>query len=418
LHRNNYFDESRRNINLIKELIAAIWEEFLRLPEVRSAIDYETGTTSVRLNPLMLATSKDKVKQVIEAIWKLRFCLVAAMDLVPPMNPRLLQKPFVFTSFSAHHTAIQSMVVTPFDELVTTGKGINVWQDCKLRCQLARGGFISGNCGASCMVTFGMFVISGLKNSVNVWMLDPNNPDLHVRLASTDTAVEVNSVAVMPRGPRVFAGLGTGKIQTYILGAKELTVTCSFLEHNAQIPCMAISNDSQLLYSASLDRTLKVWHLEEIPHSGTFASSHTIRDLSGNPSKILIANPFLIVAFDNTLIFVWNIVDDPYLDGSQPRQLLTNSPTHAIASFNNLLYVASTGGIHVWDLQFDGANPPVTPLTTLAPTLYSITQLIVMDEKLIYEENHSGTLISIPILLRNDLIKEIGTVITNNFIRL
>ncbi|XP_050231185.1 protein JINGUBANG-like [Mercurialis annua] len=147
-----------------------------------------------------------------------------------------------------------------------------------------------------------------------------------------------------------------GFVRSYIAG-KEKT-----MKHMGPITSLAINISDDILYSASLDKTVKVWRLSDLK------CIETIQAHSDPINAIVVADDgVLYTASDDATVKVWR---RNFCTGDCPHSLIITLPakfspvkTLTLTSDNRILYGGCTDGyIHYWlrggfsgQLQYGGA---------------------------------------------------------------
>ncbi|KAM6544165.1 hypothetical protein CsatB_008612 [Cannabis sativa] len=141
-------------------------------------------------------------------------------------------------------------------DLLYTGsdsKNIRVWKSLK-----EFSGFKSNSGLVKAIVISGNKIFTGHQDGkIRVWKVSPPPPSisnknnintLHKRAGTLPTLMDIFKSSVKP--------------SSYVLDAGRRRRTSLWIKHSDAISCLSLSDDKALLYSASWDRTLKVWRID------------------------------------------------------------------------------------------------------------------------------------------------------------
>lgn len=130
-------------------------------------------------------------------------------------------------------------------DLLYTGsdsKNIRVWKNLK-----EFSGFKSNSGLVKAIVISGQKIFSGHQDGkIRVWKVSPKNPSVHKRAGTLPTLMDIFKCSVKP--------------SNYVEVRRRRTSL--WIKHSDAISCLSLSDDKTLLYSASWDRTLKVWRVD------------------------------------------------------------------------------------------------------------------------------------------------------------
>ncbi|PON70153.1 Coatomer beta subunit [Parasponia andersonii] len=130
-------------------------------------------------------------------------------------------------------------------DLLYTGsdsKNIRVWKNLK-----EFSGFKSNSGLVKAIVISGQKIFTGHQDGkIRVWKVSLRNPSVHKRAGTLPTLMDIFKSSVKP--------------SNYVEVRRRRTSL--WIKHSDAISCLSLSEDKTLLYSASWDRTLKVWRIE------------------------------------------------------------------------------------------------------------------------------------------------------------
>ncbi|EXC07347.1 Myosin heavy chain kinase B [Morus notabilis] len=130
-------------------------------------------------------------------------------------------------------------------DLLYTGsdsKNIRVWKNLK-----EFSGFKSNSGLVKAIIISGQKIFTGHQDGkIRVWKINPRNPSVHKRAGTLPTLMDIFKCSVKP--------------SNYVQVRRRRTAL--WIKHSDAISCLSLSDDKTLLYSASWDRTLKVWRIE------------------------------------------------------------------------------------------------------------------------------------------------------------
>ncbi|XP_062098269.1 protein JINGUBANG [Humulus lupulus] len=130
-------------------------------------------------------------------------------------------------------------------DLLYTGsdsKNIRVWKSLK-----EFSGFKSNSGLVKAIVISGQKIFTGHQDGkIRVWKVAPKNPSVHKRAGTLPTLMDIFKSSVKP--------------SNYVEGRRRRSSL--WIKHSDAISCLTLSDDKTLLYSASWDRTLKVWRID------------------------------------------------------------------------------------------------------------------------------------------------------------
>ncbi|CAL8995817.1 unnamed protein product [Prunus brigantina] len=129
-------------------------------------------------------------------------------------------------------------------DLLYTGsdsKNIRVWKNLK-----EFSGFKSNSGLVKAIVISGDKLFTGHQDGkIRVWRVSSKDPSVHKRAGTLPTMMDIFKYSVKP--------------SNYIQVRRQKTL---WIKHSDAVSCLSLSEDKKLLYSASWDRTLKVWRID------------------------------------------------------------------------------------------------------------------------------------------------------------
>ncbi|XP_074279279.1 protein JINGUBANG-like [Silene latifolia] len=131
-------------------------------------------------------------------------------------------------------------------DLLYTGsdsKNIRVWKNLK-----EFSGFKSTSGLVKAIVISGEKIFTGHQDGkIRVWKVSPKNPSVHKRSGSLPTLKDIFKASIKP--------------SNYVEVKKHRSSL--WIKHSDAISCLSLTDDQVLLYSASWDRTFKVWRISD-----------------------------------------------------------------------------------------------------------------------------------------------------------
>ncbi|GAV64242.1 WD40 domain-containing protein [Cephalotus follicularis] len=131
-------------------------------------------------------------------------------------------------------------------DLLYTGsdsKNIRVWKNMK-----EFTGFKSNSGLVKAIVISGDKIFTGHQDGkIRVWKISPKNPTVHKRSGTLPTLKDIFKSSIKP--------------SNYVEVRRRRSAL--WIKHSDAVSCLSLSEDQGLLYSASWDRTLKVWRLSD-----------------------------------------------------------------------------------------------------------------------------------------------------------
>ncbi|XP_059454189.1 protein JINGUBANG [Corylus avellana] len=131
-------------------------------------------------------------------------------------------------------------------DLLYTGsdsKNIRVWKNLK-----EFTGFKSNSGLVKAIIISGEKIFTGHQDGkIRVWKVSPKNPSVHKRAGTLPTLMDIFKSSIKP--------------SNYVEVRRRRTAL--WIKHSDAVSCLSLSRDKALLYSASWDRTLKVWRLSD-----------------------------------------------------------------------------------------------------------------------------------------------------------
>ncbi|EOY14648.1 hypothetical protein SCA6_008426 [Theobroma cacao] len=130
-------------------------------------------------------------------------------------------------------------------DLLYTGsdsKNIRVWKNLK-----EFTGFKSNSGLVKAIVISGEKIFTGHQDGkIRVWKVSPRNPSVHKRAGTLPTLKDILKSSIKP--------------SNYVEVKRKRSL---WIKHSDAVSCLSLNVDQGLLYSASWDRTLKVWRISD-----------------------------------------------------------------------------------------------------------------------------------------------------------
>ncbi|XP_059637470.1 protein JINGUBANG-like [Cornus florida] len=165
----------------------------------------------------------------------------ANFEDTPPQN---LPQNCLIGSLVREEGHIYSLAAT--GNLLYTGsdsKNIRVWKEMK-----EFSAFKSNSGLVKAIIISGKKIFTGHQDGkVRVWKVHPKNPSIHKRAGNLPTFMDIFKCSIKPRN--------------YVEVKRNRTAL--WIKHCDAISCLSISEEQGLLYSASWDRTFKVWRIAD-----------------------------------------------------------------------------------------------------------------------------------------------------------
>lgn len=131
-------------------------------------------------------------------------------------------------------------------DLLYTGsdsKNIRVWKNLHEFC-----GFKANSGLVKAIIISGQKIFTGHQDGkIRVWKISPKNPSVHKRAGTLPTLKDIFKSSIKP--------------SNYVEVRKHRTAL--WIKHSDAVSCLSLSNDKTYLYSASWDRTIKVWRISD-----------------------------------------------------------------------------------------------------------------------------------------------------------
>ncbi|KAE9600060.1 putative [Myosin heavy-chain] kinase transcription factor WD40-like family [Lupinus albus] len=131
-------------------------------------------------------------------------------------------------------------------DLLYTGsdsKNIRVWKNLHEFC-----GFKANSGLVKAIIISGQKIFTGHQDGkIRVWKVSPKNPSVHKRAGTLPTLKDIFKSSIKP--------------SNYVEVRKHRTAL--WIKHSDAVSCLSLSNDKTYLYSASWDRTIKVWRISD-----------------------------------------------------------------------------------------------------------------------------------------------------------
>lgn len=131
-------------------------------------------------------------------------------------------------------------------DLLYTGsdsKNIRVWKNLKEFC-----GFKASSGLVKAIVISGEKIFTGHQDGkIRVWKVSPKNQSVHKRSGTLPTLKDIFKSSIKP--------------SNYVEVRRHRTAL--WIKHSDAVSCMSLDQDNGLLYSASWDRTFKVWRISD-----------------------------------------------------------------------------------------------------------------------------------------------------------
>lgn len=131
-------------------------------------------------------------------------------------------------------------------DLLYTGsdsKNIRVWKNLHEYC-----GFKSNSGLVKTIILSGHKIFTGHQDGkIRVWKVSPKNPSVHKRAGTLPTLKDIFKSSIKP--------------SNYVEVRRHKTAL--WIKHSDAVSCLSLSDDKTYLYSASWDRTIKVWRISD-----------------------------------------------------------------------------------------------------------------------------------------------------------
>ncbi|KAL2318641.1 hypothetical protein Fmac_032517 [Flemingia macrophylla] len=131
-------------------------------------------------------------------------------------------------------------------DLLYTGsdsKNIRVWKNLQEYC-----GFKSNSGLVKTIILSGQKIFTGHQDGkIRVWKVSPKNPSVHKRAGTLPTLKDIFKSSIKP--------------SNYVEVRRHKTAL--WIKHSDAVSCLSLSDDKTYLYSASWDRTIKVWRISD-----------------------------------------------------------------------------------------------------------------------------------------------------------
>ncbi|KAI4336927.1 hypothetical protein L6164_015397 [Bauhinia variegata] len=131
-------------------------------------------------------------------------------------------------------------------DLLYTGsdsKNIRVWKNLQEYC-----GFKSNSGLVKAIIISGNKIFSGHQDGkIRVWKVSPKNPSVHKRSGTLPTLKDIFKSSIKP--------------SNYIEVRRRRTSL--WIKHSDAVSCLCLTSDKMYLYSASWDRTIKIWRVSD-----------------------------------------------------------------------------------------------------------------------------------------------------------
>ena len=122
-------------------------------------------------------------------------------------------------------------------------KNIRVWKNLQEYC-----GFKSNSGLVKAIIISGEKIFTGHQDGkIRVWKVSPKNPSVHKRSGTLPTLKDIFKSSIKP--------------SNYVEVRRRRTAL--WIKHSDAVSCLSLSSDKNYLYSASWDRTLKVWRISD-----------------------------------------------------------------------------------------------------------------------------------------------------------
>ncbi|KAK7321722.1 hypothetical protein VNO77_32610 [Canavalia gladiata] len=196
-----------------------------------SPYDYEQGRLSGEGSPMMMSPwNQTASTPFAKPQWSLN-------DQGIPQNA-------LIGSIVREEGHIYSLAAT--GDLLYTGsdsKNIRVWKDLQEYC-----GFKSNSGLVKAIIISGQKIFTGHQDGkIRVWKVSPKNPSVHKRAGTLPTLKDIFKSSIKP--------------SNYVEVRRRKTAL--WIKHSDAVSCLSLSDDKVYLYSASWDRTIKVWRIAD-----------------------------------------------------------------------------------------------------------------------------------------------------------
>ncbi|XP_057427393.1 protein JINGUBANG [Lotus japonicus] len=131
-------------------------------------------------------------------------------------------------------------------DLLYTGsdsKNIRVWKNLQEYC-----GFKSNSGLVKSIIIAGQKIFTGHQDGkIRVWKVSVKNPSVHKRAGTLPTLKDIFKSSIKP--------------SNYVEVRRHRTAL--WIKHSDAVSCLSLSHDKTFLYSASWDRTIKIWRISD-----------------------------------------------------------------------------------------------------------------------------------------------------------
>jgi WD40 repeat protein len=453
LHLNNYFDVSRRNMRLIDALLSGIWEDFIQLPEIRSAIrdEFESNmTTFLRvIFNIRSVASLEQRRPVLQSLAKIKYAIgqVVSIQLtIKDSNDRIvhLHDAKLSTTIKGHSDRVNAFVI--YHDRLFSASGdntIRVWdisEDANLTPSTKPIAVLSAHRDAVNALTVyngKLFSVSS-DNTIRVWSIsDVSEIDSSLQPIATLSAHSDSAKALATYDGKLFSGsidniirvwdvsdasaitsplaplttlsahrdtvkahaIYKGKLLSgsakIVIGENNLSAVLT--GHRYWVNALAVWNGK--LFSASSDNTIRVWDIsgdESTISSSSFMLTAVLSGHSRSVTTLTVYNGKLFSGSHDQTIHVWDISDDAILLSSVTPMAVLSGHSDSVSSLaicNGKLFSGSKDDtIRVWDIS-DDANitSQLTPISVLSAYGSSVHALATINGKL-YAGCQDGTI--------------------------
>ncbi|KAG5646726.1 hypothetical protein DXG03_002408 [Asterophora parasitica] len=174
---------------------------------------------------------------------------------------------------------------------------------------------------------------------------------------------DMNTLAYAPDGQTIATGGDDGKVKVWSTHTGFCFVT--FTEHSAPISSVAFAKQGSVLFSASLDGTVRAYDLIRYRNFRTFTSPSPVQfsSLAVDPSGEVVAAG----STDSFEVFLWSVQTGKLLDVLSGHEGPVSSLVFSPSGANQLASGSWDKTVHVWNVF--GRSRAVEPLTVTSDVL-------------------------------------------------
>lgn len=219
-------------------------------------------------------------------------------------------------------------------DLLYTGsdsKNIRVWKNLK-----EFTGFKSNSGLVKAIIVSGQKIFTGHQDGkIRIWKVSIKNPSVHKRAGTLPTLMDIFKSSIKP--------------SSYVEVRRKRTAL--WIKHTDAVSCLTLSDDKSLLYSASWDRTLKVWRLSD---SKCIESVHAHDDAVN--SVVASSGGMVFTGSADGTVKVWRREQNGKVTKHVPVQTLLKQESAvtalAVNKSSSVVYCGSSDGmVNFWERE-------------------------------------------------------------------